>query len=108
MSSVASLDTSSADSYSDDEEERRIQQEWEDSIQQLHLLVSTLILPFFGKWLGRKTAHWGEFILFTIRNTLNAFEKPMGDICSSAGHNDSSCSGDEDCQEGLRIFHQNA
>lgn len=33
--------------------------EWRESIQQLELLLSMIIIPFFGKWVGRKCAYWG-------------------------------------------------
>lgn len=35
--------------------------EWRESIQQLELLLSMIIIPFFGKWVGRKCAYWGTF-----------------------------------------------
>ncbi|KAH9486634.1 Mitochondrial import protein 2 [Psilocybe cubensis] len=57
-SSVASLDdTSSISSYDSDEEYRLAQQEWEESLEQLQQLVAVVILPFFGKWLGRRWSH---------------------------------------------------
>ncbi|KAF8585521.1 hypothetical protein K439DRAFT_1632519, partial [Ramaria rubella] len=61
MSSLASLDSSSSDSSSSDdhdEEYRLAQQEWEESLEQLQTIVSLVVLPFFGKWLGRKWSHW--------------------------------------------------
>jgi hypothetical protein len=64
MSSVASLSTtpdSSDDGYDSDEERRIAQQEWEESLRQLNLLVSVVLLPYFGKWLGRRWSHWGEY-----------------------------------------------
>ncbi|RDB29120.1 hypothetical protein Hypma_015640 [Hypsizygus marmoreus] len=58
--SEASLDDlSSNGSYDSDEEDYRLaQQEWEESLEQLHLLVSVVVMPFFGKWLGRRWSHW--------------------------------------------------
>ncbi|KAI0080285.1 hypothetical protein K474DRAFT_1657997 [Panus rudis PR-1116 ss-1] len=57
--SVASIDTtSSADSYDSDEELRLAQQEWEESLEQLQQLVSMVLLPYLGKWLGRRWSHW--------------------------------------------------
>ncbi|WAQ84841.1 hypothetical protein PtA15_5A414 [Puccinia triticina] len=35
-----------------------VDQEWEENIRQLHLLIDVILLPFIGKWLGRKTASW--------------------------------------------------
>lgn len=60
--SIASLDSvSSDDSYDDDEEEelRLAQQEWEESLEQLQQLVAVVLLPFLGKFLGRRWSHWG-------------------------------------------------
>lgn len=42
-----------SDDYSDAEEE------WRESIEQLELLLSMVIVPFVGKFLGRKCAYWG-------------------------------------------------
>jgi len=33
-----------------------MQQEWEESLQQLQMLCSIVLLPFLGKWLGRRTS----------------------------------------------------
>ncbi|KAF4623786.1 hypothetical protein D9613_002085 [Agrocybe pediades] len=58
-SSTASLDdiSSNASSYDSEEEYRLAQQEWEESLHQLQQLVSVVLLPFFGKWLGRRWSH---------------------------------------------------
>lgn len=59
-SSVASIDSiSSASSYDSDDEFRLAQEEWEESLQQLEQLASVVLLPFLGKWMGRKWSHWG-------------------------------------------------
>ncbi|KAF8521509.1 hypothetical protein JB92DRAFT_2661552, partial [Gautieria morchelliformis] len=49
---------SSSSSRSDDEEYRLAQQEWEDGLEQLQTLVSLMLLPYIGKWMGRKWSHW--------------------------------------------------
>ncbi|KAF7590749.1 hypothetical protein BBP40_002487 [Aspergillus hancockii] len=49
--SSSDLDTLS-DDYSDAEEE------WRESIEQLELLLTMVIVPFVGKYLGRKCAYW--------------------------------------------------
>lgn len=65
MASVSSLGSSSSSSsdsgYDSDEEYRLAQEEWEESLKQLQLLVSVVLMPFFGKWLGRKWSHLGQF-----------------------------------------------
>lgn len=34
--------------------------EWEESKEQIHMLMSMVIFPFVGKWLGRKFSFWGK------------------------------------------------
>lgn len=63
-SSIASIDISSTSSYDSDEEYRLAQEEWEESLQQLKQLVSVVLLPFVGKWMGRRWSHWGVSSLF--------------------------------------------
>lgn len=60
--SEASIDLSSSSSntsYDEDEEFQLAQKEWEESLEQLQQLLSIVLLPFFGKWLGRRWSHWG-------------------------------------------------
>ena len=45
--------------WDSEEEAKRAQEEWEESLKQLNLAVQVMILPFFGKWLGRKWSYWG-------------------------------------------------
>ncbi|TFK36821.1 hypothetical protein BDQ12DRAFT_724650 [Crucibulum laeve] len=58
--SQASLDdlSSNASSYDSDEDYRLAEQEWQESLQQLQQLLSIVLLPFLGKWLGRRWSHW--------------------------------------------------
>jgi hypothetical protein len=59
--SEASLDDLSSDtSYDADEDYRLAQQEWEESLQQLHQLLTVVLMPFLGKWLGRRWSYWGQ------------------------------------------------
>jgi hypothetical protein len=53
-------DELSITTWDSEEEQRRAQQEWEESIKQLNLALQIMVLPFFGKWLGRKWSYWGE------------------------------------------------
>lgn len=67
--SIASLDSvsiSSQDSYDSDEEDRIAEQEWKESLEQLQQLFSIVLLPYLGKWLGRKWSYWG-MLLFCSR-----------------------------------------
>lgn len=34
--------------------------EWRESIEQLELLLTMVLIPFVGKYLGRKCAYWGK------------------------------------------------
>ena len=53
-------DQLSITTWDSQEEERQAQEEWEESMRQLNLAVQVMVLPFFGKWLGRKWSYWGE------------------------------------------------
>jgi hypothetical protein len=71
--SEASLDLSSSSSeasYDSDEDLRLAQKEWEESLEQLQQLVSVVLLPFIGKWLGRRWSQWGASSMMLILNHL--------------------------------------
>jgi hypothetical protein len=53
-------DQVSTTSWDSEEEERQAQEEWDESMKQLNLAIQVMVLPFFGKWLGRKWSYWGE------------------------------------------------
>lgn len=36
------------------------QQEWEESLEQIQLLLTMVIVPFAGKYFGRKFAYWSR------------------------------------------------
>lgn len=68
-SSLVSVDddvssTMSSSTSEEDEEYRIAQQEWEESLQQLQQLVAFVLLPFFGRWMGRRFSHLGSFFFF--------------------------------------------
>ncbi|KIX00847.1 uncharacterized protein Z518_09912 [Rhinocladiella mackenziei CBS 650.93] len=44
-----------SEDYSDSDAER----EWKESLQQLELLLSMVVVPYVGKYFGRKFAYWG-------------------------------------------------
>lgn len=63
----------SISSWDSEEEARKAQQEWEESIAQLNLALQVMVLPFFGKWLGRKWSYWGALhAKSTLSEILNA------------------------------------
>jgi len=58
----SSSSTSSESSFDEDEERAMIQEEWEESLRQMEVVMSIIIMPFFGKWFGRQWAYWGMSI----------------------------------------------
>jgi len=58
---VDSLPSSIGSSDLDSEEESDAQREWEASLQQLELVLTMVIVPYAGKYFGRKFAYWSQF-----------------------------------------------
>ena len=53
---IDSLPSTSTESFhSDDDYDQR---EWEQSLEQLQLLLTMILVPFAGKYFGRKFAYW--------------------------------------------------
>jgi hypothetical protein len=75
--SVVSIDSFISDD-SDDEEHRLAQQEWEESLEQLAQIVSVVLLPFLGKWLGRRWSYWGE----CLYPTQHCISREMVSLCT--------------------------
>lgn len=38
-----------------------IQEEWEESLKQMEIVFSVILIPFFGRWYGRQFGYWGEW-----------------------------------------------
>ncbi|EGP91096.1 uncharacterized protein MYCGRDRAFT_32106 [Zymoseptoria tritici IPO323] len=51
--STTSVSPSEEEAYSDAE------REWRESLQQLELLLTLVLIPYVGKYFGRKCAYWG-------------------------------------------------
>ncbi|ORY23990.1 hypothetical protein BCR39DRAFT_338831 [Naematelia encephala] len=51
---------SSTTTTEEDEEAAMIQEEWEESLRQIEVVFSIVIIPTIGKWYGRRAAYWGE------------------------------------------------
>ncbi|KAK8207959.1 hypothetical protein M8818_004212 [Zalaria obscura] len=51
--STTSISPSEEEEYSDAE------REWRESLQQLELLLTMVLVPYLGKYFGRKCAYWG-------------------------------------------------
>ncbi|KAI4246354.1 MAG: hypothetical protein L6R40_002022 [Gallowayella cf. fulva] len=43
----------------DGREESDAEREWKESLQQLELLLTMVVVPYLGKYFGRKCAYWG-------------------------------------------------
>lgn len=56
------------DSDSDDDDDGDAEEEWQESLRQLELLISMVVVPFLGKWVGRRTAYWGMSSRYYQRN----------------------------------------
>ncbi|RMZ77748.1 hypothetical protein DV737_g4226, partial [Chaetothyriales sp. CBS 132003] len=61
VDSLPSSPTTSSSSLtlSDLRSETDAEREWKESLQQLELLLSLVIVPYLGKYFGRKFAYWG-------------------------------------------------
>ena len=57
---VDSLPSSIDSSDLDSEDESDAQKEWEASLQQLELVLTMVVVPYAGKYFGRKFAYWSE------------------------------------------------
>ncbi|KAM7183688.1 hypothetical protein V8F20_012528 [Naviculisporaceae sp. PSN 640] len=55
---IDSLPSISSGVLSETDSESDAQQEWEESLEQLQLLLTMVIVPFAGKFFGRKFAYW--------------------------------------------------
>ncbi|KAL6245897.1 hypothetical protein RBB50_007050 [Rhinocladiella similis] len=44
---------------SEDDFESDAEREWKESLQQLEMLLTMVIVPYAGKYFGRKFAYWG-------------------------------------------------
>ena len=54
----SSSDTDS--DFDDDDGASDAEREWKESLQQLQLMLSMVIVPYMGRYFGRKCAYWGE------------------------------------------------
>lgn len=75
---------SDSDSLSDSEtsdSEDEAEREWRESLKELELLASMVLVPFMGKWVGRRCAYWAwakfmtwKYPVDAIKSTATAFE----------------------------------
>ncbi|KAK3898533.1 hypothetical protein C8A05DRAFT_37882 [Staphylotrichum tortipilum] len=59
LPSISSSILDGGSDYDDDLARSDAQREWEASLEQLQLLLTMIIMPFAGKFLGRKFAYYG-------------------------------------------------
>lgn len=54
-------DSASSSTIDSDSElgESDADREWKESLQQLELLLTMVLVPYLGKYMGRKCAYWG-------------------------------------------------
>ena len=77
------MDSSDVDSDSSSIYSSDAQKEWEASLQQLELVLTMVIVPYAGKYFGRKFAYWSKFffidllISFPLEGDLDAVEMEM-------------------------------
>lgn len=57
VDSLPSISTSEL--YSD--EDTDAQEEWERSLEQVQILLTMVLVPWMGKYFGRKFAYWSEY-----------------------------------------------
>jgi hypothetical protein len=58
--SLPSSASSDSSDYDSDEEAAMIQEEWEESLRQIEVILSIIIIPFFGRWYGRRFSYFSE------------------------------------------------
>ena len=63
----------------DDESSSDADLEWQESIDQLLLLLNLVLLPFAGKYFGRKLAYLGEGLRWISRQML--IGRSLGTLC---------------------------
>lgn len=63
--------SATASSADDDEYVSDAEREWRESLQQLELLLTMVMVPYLGKYFGRKCAYWGTSCLRVDKNMGN-------------------------------------
>jgi hypothetical protein len=61
ISSLPSSDDDESTIADENQPDSDAEREWRESLQQLELLLTMVVVPFVGKYFGRKTAYWGAF-----------------------------------------------
>jgi hypothetical protein len=63
-------DSGTSDDIDESEDENQhesdAEREWKESLQQLELLLTMVVVPYVGKYFGRKCAYWSEFRVWSF------------------------------------------
>lgn len=65
---IDSLPSSIDSSDLDSEDQSDAQVEWEASLQQLEMVLTMVIVPYAGKYFGRKFAYWSRLFVLILPN----------------------------------------
>lgn len=60
VASLPSESTTDSDLESMTDDGSDAEAEWQESLEQLELLLTMVLVPFIGKFLGRKCAYWSR------------------------------------------------
>jgi hypothetical protein len=67
-----SLPSISTDDIYSDVSDSDAQAEWERSLEQLQLILTMMIVPWMGKYFGRKFAYWSKSSLASARSSADS------------------------------------
>lgn len=71
--------------YDSEEEERLLQQEWDASVRQFRTIISVVLLPYIGKFYGRRFGYYGTSYRSIHRPCLETYN--YGHLKRSRGIN---------------------
>lgn len=54
-------------SPSEEEEYNDADRQWKESLQQLELMLTLVLIPYVGKYFGRKCAYWGVYSSYALK-----------------------------------------
>lgn len=61
-----SLPSTEISDYTSIYENSDAQEEWETSLQQLEMVLTMVIVPYVGKYIGRKFAYWSRYSKYVL------------------------------------------
>ncbi|WFD44703.1 hypothetical protein MPSI1_003373 [Malassezia psittaci] len=60
MQANASTESVTSSEEFEREQDRLARQEWDEGVKQLQMAFQLVLIPFFGRWLGRRWSYWRE------------------------------------------------